>query len=206
MKAPSGMPFQCPGLLLWATLNNPRTTPPVLSNEVTKCGIIQQGKGKVDCGSKYAGTPMHRAIGDIRSGTGQHQLPTRVTPSTAIMLLLTNDSISQTHKLVPPGIRIRSGAEGRPPMEQLRALRLHAATFGDGNCLFCALSDQPHEIPAHHAQLRRNVCAWIEPPRAMCRSVTTCASLTHLGCMRQQGKYFYLFPHSLPLFSALFIL
>jgi hypothetical protein len=48
-------------------------------------------------------------------------------------------------------------------MEQLRALRLHATMFGDGNCLFCTLSDQPH-----HAQLRCNVCTWIKRHRALC--------------------------------------
>jgi OTU domain-containing protein 3 len=48
-------------------------------------------------------------------------------------------------------------------MEQLRTLGLYAApTFGDGNFLFRALSDQPHDTPMHRAQLRRDVCAWIE--------------------------------------------
>jgi hypothetical protein len=91
-KASSGTPFHCSGLLLWVTLNDLQTILPVLSNEVTKRGIIQEGEGKIDHGSKYAGTPMHCAIGDIQSGR-QHQHPTRVAPSTTITLSLTNDSI-----------------------------------------------------------------------------------------------------------------
>jgi hypothetical protein len=49
-----------------ATLNDPRTILPVLSTEVKKCRTIQEGEGKIDSGSKYAGTPMHLAIGNIQ--------------------------------------------------------------------------------------------------------------------------------------------
>jgi hypothetical protein len=42
-------------------------------------------------------------------------------------------------------------------------LGLYAApTIGDGNCLFRALSDQVYGSPSRHAEVRKEVCDWIE--------------------------------------------
>ncbi|KAF8877073.1 hypothetical protein CPB84DRAFT_1817630 [Gymnopilus junonius] len=47
--------------------------------------------------------------------------------------------------------------------DQLRLLGLYAApTLGDGNCLFRALADQVYGSPVRHAEVRREVCDWIE--------------------------------------------
>ncbi|KAF4611912.1 hypothetical protein D9613_004015 [Agrocybe pediades] len=47
--------------------------------------------------------------------------------------------------------------------DQLRLLGLYAAnTLGDGNCLFRALADQVYGSPVRHAEVRRDVCDWIE--------------------------------------------
>ncbi|KAK7443472.1 hypothetical protein VKT23_015646 [Stygiomarasmius scandens] len=47
--------------------------------------------------------------------------------------------------------------------EQLRSLGLYAApTLGDGNCLFRALSDQYYGSPSRHADVRRDICDYIE--------------------------------------------
>ncbi|PPQ75137.1 hypothetical protein CVT24_010099, partial [Panaeolus cyanescens] len=46
---------------------------------------------------------------------------------------------------------------------QLQLLGLYAApTLGDGNCLFRSLSDQVYGTPEKHAQVRREICDWIE--------------------------------------------
>ncbi|KAF5329656.1 hypothetical protein D9619_009192 [Psilocybe cf. subviscida] len=46
---------------------------------------------------------------------------------------------------------------------QLSMLGLYAApTIGDGNCLFRALSDQVHGSASLHAEVRKQVCDWIE--------------------------------------------
>ncbi|PPQ84844.1 hypothetical protein CVT26_011917, partial [Gymnopilus dilepis] len=47
--------------------------------------------------------------------------------------------------------------------DQLRLLGLYAApTLGDGNCLFRALADQVYGSPVRHAEVRKEVCDWIE--------------------------------------------
>ena len=75
---------------------------------------------------------------------------------------------------------------------QLRALGLYAApTLGDGNCLFRALSDQLYGTPAHHLQLRAEICNWIEQHKERYAPfVEDERGLDHhLSCMRQQGEY-----------------
>ena len=74
---------------------------------------------------------------------------------------------------------------------QLRDLGLYAAhTIGDGNCLFRALSDQLYGSDAHHAQLRQDICSWIDAHRARYapfvdddRGIDV-----HLRCMRTPGQ------------------
>ncbi|TFK37508.1 hypothetical protein BDQ12DRAFT_143460 [Crucibulum laeve] len=76
--------------------------------------------------------------------------------------------------------------------EQLRSLGLYAApTVGDGNCLFRALSDQLHGTPSKHAQLRQEVCDWIERHQARYEPfVEDERGLeTHLRCMRENATY-----------------
>jgi hypothetical protein len=46
---------------------------------------------------------------------------------------------------------------------RLKSLGLYAAnTIGDGNCLFRALSDQLYGSPSKHAELRSDICDFIE--------------------------------------------
>ncbi|KAF8953455.1 hypothetical protein BDZ97DRAFT_1872256 [Flammula alnicola] len=46
---------------------------------------------------------------------------------------------------------------------QLSLLGLYAAPMiGDGNCLFRALADQVHGIAVLHAEVRKQICDWIE--------------------------------------------
>jgi OTU domain-containing protein 3 len=107
------------------------------------------------------------------------------------------------HTLIPshlhPTDRVRPQATDSDPTAntaqltaQLRALGLYAApTLGDGNCLFRALSDQLHGTPAHHAQLRSDVCAWIA--RHAGRYAPFCEDerglAVHLECMRAPATY-----------------
>jgi OTU domain-containing protein 3 len=75
--------------------------------------------------------------------------------------------------------------------DQLRALGLYAAdTMGDGNCLFRALSDQLYGTESRHAQLRTDICNWVESHKE--RYAPFCDDErgldTHLGCMRELGK------------------
>lgn len=74
--------------------------------------------------------------------------------------------------------------------EQLRSLGLYAApTLGDGNCLFRALSDQLYGSPSRHAQLRQDICDWIEGHKTRYEPfVDDERGLdVHLQCMRQNG-------------------
>ncbi|KIJ64353.1 hypothetical protein HYDPIDRAFT_175683 [Hydnomerulius pinastri MD-312] len=76
--------------------------------------------------------------------------------------------------------------------EQLRSLGLYAAhTLGDGNCLFRALCDQLYGSPAHHLQLRKDICDWIESHsqryEPFCEDERGLSA--HLRCMREQGTY-----------------
>lgn len=76
--------------------------------------------------------------------------------------------------------------------DQLRELGLYAAsTIGDGNCLFRALSDQMYGTDHYHAQLRRDVCDWIETHKQRYEPfVEDDRGLdTHLNCMRQNATY-----------------
>ncbi|KAF7984528.1 hypothetical protein HWV62_13701 [Athelia sp. TMB] len=76
--------------------------------------------------------------------------------------------------------------------DQLRALGLYAApTLGDGNCLFRALADQLHGSPAAHAQLRADICEWIEDHKE--RYAPFCEDErgldAHLACMKEMATY-----------------
>ncbi|KAG9217661.1 hypothetical protein CCMSSC00406_0003650 [Pleurotus cornucopiae] len=76
--------------------------------------------------------------------------------------------------------------------EQLRSLGLYAApTLGDGNCLFRALSDQLYGSPSRHAQLRQDICDWIEGHKTRYEPfVDDERGLdVHLQCMRQNATY-----------------
>lgn len=74
--------------------------------------------------------------------------------------------------------------------DQLRSLGLYAAnTLGDGNCLFRALSDQLYGTAAHHLQLRKDICDWIEAHKERYAPfVEDERGLdVHLRCMREPG-------------------
>lgn len=75
--------------------------------------------------------------------------------------------------------------------EQLRAMGLYAAaTLGDGNCLFRALSDQLHGTPSYHLKLRQDICDWIASHKQRYEPfVDDERGLdVHLQCMRQPGR------------------
>lgn len=75
---------------------------------------------------------------------------------------------------------------------QLRELGLYAAaTLGDGNCLFRALSDQLYGTPTYHLKLRADICNWIEQHKERYAPfVEDERGLEHhLSCMRQQGGW-----------------
>ncbi|KAI0027132.1 hypothetical protein K488DRAFT_74786 [Vararia minispora EC-137] len=109
----------------------------------------------------------------------------------------------RTARAAPPTRRTTRSSKGRlltgDPAEnaqqlegQLRPLGLYAAdTVGDGNCLFRALSDQLYGTEARHAQLRQDICAWIEQHKARYapfvddeRGIDV-----HLRCMRTLATY-----------------
>ncbi|OSX56646.1 hypothetical protein POSPLADRAFT_1076531 [Postia placenta MAD-698-R-SB12] len=76
--------------------------------------------------------------------------------------------------------------------EQLRAMGLYAAaTLGDGNCLFRALSDQLHGTPSYHLKLRQDICDWIASHKQRYEPfVDDERGLdVHLQCMRQPATY-----------------
>ncbi len=76
--------------------------------------------------------------------------------------------------------------------EQLRQLGLYAAaTLGDGNCLFRALSDQLYGTDSKHAQLRQDICDWIQKHKARYEPFVEDERGidTHLRCMRENGVF-----------------
>ncbi|KAJ7585201.1 hypothetical protein C8J56DRAFT_950102 [Mycena floridula] len=80
------------------------------------------------------------------AGKSQHNARTRTTRSSKSRLLTTDPN--QT------AVQLTG---------QLSSLGLYASpTLGDGNCLFRALSDQYYGSPSRHAQVRKDVCDWIE--------------------------------------------
>ncbi|KAL0952860.1 hypothetical protein HGRIS_007082 [Hohenbuehelia grisea] len=109
-----------------------------------------------------------------RGGKPQAQMRTRATRSSKGRLL--TDPAENTQLLT----------------EQLRSLGLYAApTLGDGNCLFRALTDQLYGSPTLHAQLRRDICDWIQAHKARYEPfVDDERGLdVHLQCMRQNATY-----------------
>lgn len=74
--------------------------------------------------------------------------------------------------------------------DQLRQLGLYpASTLGDGNCLFRALSDQLYGTDSKHAQLRQDICDWIQKHKARYEPFVEDERGidTHLRCMRENG-------------------